>query len=92
MARAPSLSDAAARTSRPHHVHAERTGLAGYLAARFATGGPVSVVEPDSADERGFATFLERYVAALPVEQAVIMVTHDAPNSLATKRSLQPQV
>ena len=90
MARAPSLSDAAARTSRPHHVHAERTNLAGYLAARFATGGPVSVVEPDSADERGFATFLERYVAALPVERAAIMVTHDAPDTPADRPRTTP--
>ncbi len=72
--------------------HAEKTDLTGYLAARFATGATVTVVEPDPADERGFATFLEHYVAALPVERAAIMVTHDAPSTLVTRRSSQPQV
>jgi sugar (pentulose or hexulose) kinase len=70
--------------------HADETDLAGYLAARFATGDTVTV-EPDPADERGFTTFLERYVAALPVERAAINVTHDAPGALVTKGGSPPR-
>jgi sugar (pentulose or hexulose) kinase len=72
--------------------HAEKTDLTGHLAARFATGATVTIVEPDPTDERGFATFLERYVAALLVERAAIMATHDAPSTLVTRRSSQPPV
>ncbi len=61
--------------------HAENSDLTGYLSARFAKGSTVTVVEPDPAEQRGFATFLEHFVAALPVERAAIMVTHDAPST-----------
>lgn len=71
--------------------HADKTDLTGYLSARFATGATVTVVEPDPAEERGFATFLEHFVAALPVERAAIMVTHDAPSTRVTRRSSQPK-
>ena len=71
--------------------HAEKTDLTGYLSARFATGTTMTVVEPDPAQERGFATFLEGFVAALPVERAAIEATHDAHSTPVTRRSSQPQ-
>jgi sugar (pentulose or hexulose) kinase len=69
--------------------HAEETDLTGYLATHFATGAAASVVEPDPTDERGFETFLEQFVAALPVERAAAMLPHGGPNSLATEGSSQ---
>jgi len=69
--------------------HREEGDLAEFLEARFAVGDTV-VVNPDPVDESGFATFLERYVAALPVERAAIMVTHDAPDTPADRPRTTP--
>ncbi len=55
--------------------HTDESDLAGYLSARFASGSPAHFLEPDPADVAGFAAFLERYVAALPVEHAAIRST-----------------
>ena len=71
--------------------HAAESDLADYLSTRFATGATVTVVHPDPADERGFATFLEHSRRALPVERAAITVTHDTPSTPVTQRSSQPQ-
>ena len=44
--------------------------LGTYLAERVFAGAQIDVVEPDPDDVKGFAAFLERYVAGLPVERA----------------------
>jgi sugar (pentulose or hexulose) kinase len=53
-------------------AHAHESDLTGYLAAHCASGTPTHVLAPNPVDVEGFSTFLERYVAALPVEHAAI--------------------
>ncbi|ROS31619.1 xylulokinase [Cellulomonas sp. PhB150] len=49
---------------------ADGLDLGTYLAERVFAGAQIDVVEPDADDVKGFAAFLERYVAGLPVERA----------------------
>jgi sugar (pentulose or hexulose) kinase len=51
-------------------AHAADQDLGSYLADRVFAGAEIEVVEPDAEDVAGFARFLERYTAGLPVEQA----------------------
>ncbi|WP_159791798.1 xylulokinase [Puerhibacterium puerhi] len=44
--------------------------LGTYLAERVFADAELEVVEPDAADEAGFAAYLERYAAGLAVERA----------------------
>ncbi|WP_091417579.1 xylulokinase [Friedmanniella luteola] len=44
--------------------------LTGYLAERVFADAALETVDPDPADVAGFEQFIERYVAALPVERA----------------------
>ncbi|MDC7122829.1 FGGY-family carbohydrate kinase [Cellulomonas fimi] len=44
--------------------------LGTYLSTRIFADAKVDVVEPDADDVRGFAAYLERYTAGLPVAQA----------------------
>jgi sugar (pentulose or hexulose) kinase len=46
--------------------------LADYLDTVVFTGAGLQTVEPDPADVAGFDAFLQRYVAALPVERAAV--------------------
>jgi len=47
-------------------------GLADYLATTVFAGATLQTVEPDPADVAGFEAFMQRYVAALPVERAAV--------------------
>lgn len=49
---------------------AEGQGLGDYLDREVFAGVELETVEPDPADVAGFDAFIERYVAALPVERA----------------------
>jgi len=49
---------------------AEGHDLTTYLAERVFAGAEVDVVDPDPADVRGYAAFLERYTAGLAVARA----------------------
>jgi sugar (pentulose or hexulose) kinase len=49
---------------------ADDEDLGTYLRTRVFAGAAADVVEPDPGDRAGYAAFLERYVAALPVERA----------------------
>ncbi|WNB87402.1 FGGY-family carbohydrate kinase [Cellulomonas sp. ATA003] len=51
---------------------ADDADLGTYLRTRVFAGAAVDVVEPDAADLAGYATFLDRYVAGLPVERAAV--------------------
>ncbi|HEX2551707.1 MAG TPA: hypothetical protein VHK64_08950, partial [Nocardioidaceae bacterium] len=46
--------------------------LADYLDTAVFRGASLRTVEPDPADVAGFDAFMERYVAALPVERAAV--------------------
>src|SRR4051812_1629143 len=46
--------------------------LADYLDTTVFTGTSLRTVEPDPSDVAGFETFMQRYVAALPVERAAV--------------------
>jgi sugar (pentulose or hexulose) kinase len=46
--------------------------LAEYLDTEVFSGATLSTVEPDPADVAGFDAFMQRYVAALPVERAAV--------------------
>ena len=46
--------------------------LADYLDTEVFRGASLRTVEPDPADVAGFDAFMERYVAALPVERAAV--------------------
>jgi sugar (pentulose or hexulose) kinase len=46
--------------------------LADYLETTVFTGADVRTAEPDPVDAAGFDTFMQRYVAALPVERAAV--------------------
>src|SRR3954447_5178612 len=46
--------------------------LADYLATTVFAGASLQTVEPDPVDVAGFDAFLQRYVAALPVERAAV--------------------
>ncbi|WP_375423301.1 xylulokinase [uncultured Friedmanniella sp.] len=48
----------------------EGQGLADYLEHQVFAGASLETVEPDPVDVAGFATYMERFVAALPVERA----------------------
>ncbi|WP_138759904.1 xylulokinase [Modestobacter altitudinis] len=47
-------------------------GLADYLDGTVFTGASLSTAEPDPTDVAGFDAFMERWVAALPVERAAV--------------------
>jgi sugar (pentulose or hexulose) kinase len=47
-------------------------GLADYLDTTVFTGTSLQTAEPDPADVAGFDAFMQRYVAALPVERAAV--------------------
>ncbi len=49
--------------------------LADYLATTVFADAQLETVQPDPADVAGFATYVERFRAALPVEQAAIAHT-----------------
>ncbi|MDT0165368.1 FGGY-family carbohydrate kinase [Actinotalea sp. AC32] len=49
--------------------------LGSYLDDRVFAGAEVDVVEPDADDVRGYAVFLDRYVAGLAVERAATEAT-----------------
>ena len=51
-------------------ARADGEDLTRYLAERVFAGAELETTEPDPADVAGFAAFIERYVAALPVERA----------------------
>jgi sugar (pentulose or hexulose) kinase len=46
--------------------------LADYLETTVFTGASLQTAEPDPADVAGFDAFMQRYVAALPVERAAV--------------------
>jgi sugar (pentulose or hexulose) kinase len=46
--------------------------LADYLDTTVFTGASVQTAEPDPADVAGFDAFMQRYVAALPVQRAAV--------------------
>jgi sugar (pentulose or hexulose) kinase len=46
--------------------------LADYLDTTVFTGTSLQTVEPDPIDVTGFDAFMQRYVAALPVERAAV--------------------
>jgi len=46
--------------------------LSAYLDAEVFGGAALDVVEPDPADVAGFAAYTQRFVAALPVQQAAV--------------------
>ena len=50
----------------------ERQSLSAYLDAEVFGSAALDVVEPDPADVAGFAAYTERFVAALPVQQAAV--------------------
>ncbi|HET9648876.1 MAG TPA: FGGY-family carbohydrate kinase [Microlunatus sp.] len=50
--------------------------LAEYLSTEVFAGVPLDVVEPDPADVAGFESFIEAYLAALPVERAAAARDH----------------
>jgi len=47
-------------------------GLADYLDTAVFTGTKLQTAEPDPTDVAGFDAFMQRYVAALPVERAAV--------------------
>ena len=47
-------------------------GLADYLDTAVFTGTSLQTAEPDPVDVAGFDAFMQRYVAALPVERAAV--------------------
>src|SRR4051794_12046576 len=47
-------------------------GLADYLDTAVFTGTSLQTVEPEPADVAGFDAFMQRFVAALPVERAAV--------------------
>ncbi|WP_299039465.1 xylulokinase [uncultured Pseudokineococcus sp.] len=49
--------------------------LTDYLADRVLAGARIDTVEPDPDDVAGFDAFLQRYVAALPVQRAAVAST-----------------
>ena len=46
--------------------------LADYLETTVFSGTRLQAVEPDPVDVAGFDAFMQRYVAALPVERAAV--------------------
>ncbi|MFP5371002.1 MAG: FGGY-family carbohydrate kinase, partial [Actinomycetes bacterium] len=52
--------------------------LADHLDTTVFPGASLQTVEPDPVDVAGFEAFLQRYVAALPVEQAAVDHVHPA--------------
>jgi sugar (pentulose or hexulose) kinase len=48
------------------------TTLADFLSTEVFAGVDLATVDPDAAEVAGFDTFIERYVAALPVERAAV--------------------
>ncbi len=56
-------------------AHTDKSDLAEFLQARFSAGAPARIVEPDPVDVEGFSAFMERYVAALPVQRAALGAT-----------------
>jgi sugar (pentulose or hexulose) kinase len=46
--------------------------LADYLETRVFAGASLQTAEPDPVDVAGFEAFMQRYVAALPVERAAV--------------------
>jgi sugar (pentulose or hexulose) kinase len=50
----------------------EGASLADFLETQVFAGTDLETVDPDPADVAGFDAFIERYVAALPVERAAI--------------------
>jgi len=53
--------------------------LADYLTSRVFAGTALDQIEPDPVDAEGFDSFMERYVHALPVQQAAVDHTRKAP-------------
>jgi sugar (pentulose or hexulose) kinase len=51
---------------------APEQSLADYLDSTVFTGTSLQTVEPDPIDVEGFDAFMQRYVAALPVERAAV--------------------
>jgi sugar (pentulose or hexulose) kinase len=56
-------------------AHSHEADLASYLAARFGTGSPACILDPDPIDVQGFSAYLDRFAAALPVELAAVRTT-----------------
>jgi sugar (pentulose or hexulose) kinase len=57
--------------------------LAGFLNTRvFADGSNLETAEPDPRDVAGFDAFIQRYVAALPVERAAVEHVRSASSSM----------
>lgn len=54
----------------------EGQALADYLGSRVFAGAALDTVAPDPADVAGFASYAERFVAGLPVEQAAVEHVH----------------
>ena len=50
--------------------------LADYLSGNVFAGAECSTVEPNAADQAGFATFMKQYKASLAVERAAVEVLH----------------
>lgn len=46
--------------------------LADFLSSRVFAGTKIDTIQPDAADAAGFAAYLRRFAAALPVERAAI--------------------
>ncbi len=51
---------------------APEQSLADYLDTTVFAGANLQTVDPDPIDVAGFDSFMERYVAALPVERAAV--------------------
>ncbi len=59
---------------------APQQSLADYLNTAVFAGAELDEVKPDLADVAGFDAFLQRYVQALPVQQAAVQHTRQAPD------------
>jgi hypothetical protein len=53
-------------------THTSELGLDDFLANQVFADTELETVEPDPADVAGFDAFIQRYVAALPVERAAV--------------------
>ncbi|TKV57278.1 ATPase [Nakamurella flava] len=55
--------------------HGENQSLADYLATSVFADAQVDEVKPDPADVAGFDAFMDRYVAALPVQRTAVQAS-----------------
>ncbi len=64
--------------------------LADYLDTTVFTGANLQTVEPDPIDVAGFDAFMQRYVAALPVERAAVEHVGVGPRQAADTETTSP--